>query len=131
MTPSNPSPVETSAAAWEDRARELTARLRNTQGEPDLAALFELADLLPAEDGKPMETPWHRAAMNLLIEVLNHHWRGRDDFYAGGNMFVYYFERKKDIPQSKGPDFFVALGVDRDTPRDKWVVFTEGKFPQV
>lgn len=45
---------------------------------------------LPIEDGIPLDSPWHRAAINLLIELIHCFWRGRTDFYVGGNMFVYF-----------------------------------------
>jgi len=30
---------------------------------------------LPEEDGIPLESDWHRAQMNLLIDVVKHRWR--------------------------------------------------------
>lgn len=51
--------------------------------------------LIPAmelitDDGEPLESNWHRAEINLLIESLRHQWRDRTDFYTGVNMFIYY-----------------------------------------
>lgn len=37
-----------------------------------------------------METGWHRMQMDLLIESLLYYWRERNDFFVGGNMFLYY-----------------------------------------
>src|SRR5258707_11341283 len=68
--------------------------------ENDPVAMAELARLLPKEDGVPLETPWHLYAMTLLIEVLSYFWRARDDFFVGGDMFVYYsvqHVRKEDF----------------------------------
>jgi hypothetical protein len=48
------------------------------------------AKSLPTEDGVPLESPWHRAQINLLLESIDAHWQEREDYYAGGNMFVYY-----------------------------------------
>src|SRR5581483_1905962 len=71
------------------------------------------------------------AAINFLIAILTYYWRDRDDFYTGGNMFVYYLKRPRRRPLSRGPDFFYVSGVDRHTPRDKWACWYEGKFPHV
>ena len=53
---------------------------------------YEIPDLpqieLPEEDGEPLETNWHRNQMNLLIDIVRYRWREREDFFAGGNMFV-------------------------------------------
>ena len=45
---------------------------------------------LPYDDGEPLESNWHRLQINLLGDALHQHWSERTDFFAGGNMFVYY-----------------------------------------
>jgi hypothetical protein len=42
------------------------------------------------DDGEPLKSPRHRVAMNVLIRSVQQALRDRSDFYAGGNMFVYY-----------------------------------------
>ena len=87
---------------------------------------------LPTEDGEPLETSWHRSEINLLIEMIRVHWRGRHDFYAGGNMFIYYSLAQARNRDYRGPDFFVARGVDGSFSREAWVVWEEGgKYPDV
>lgn len=87
---------------------------------------------LPEEDGVPMETNWHRSQMNLLIDVVRHRWRDRQDFFTGGNMFVYYSMNQARNRDYKGPDFFVVKGIDGSYPRQKWVVWEEdARFPNV
>ena len=46
------------------------------------------------DDGEPLESDWHRVQMNLLIDVIHQAMaqRGRTDYFAGGNMFIYYGE---------------------------------------
>jgi Uma2 family endonuclease len=67
-----------------------------------------LSDLeLPEEDGEPLESEWHRAQINLLIDVVKYRWRDRQDFYAGGNMFIYYSTEQARRREYKGPDFFI------------------------
>ena len=87
---------------------------------------------LPTEDGIPMETPWHRAEMNLLIDSLTFAWRERDDFYVGGNMFVYFSLEQARNRDYRGPDFFVVKNVDGKVKRDSWIVWEEnGRYPNV
>ncbi len=106
---------------------------------------------LPTEDGIPLETAWHRAEINLLIECIRYHWRERTDFYTGGNMFIYFsleqaeavarevraeLEEGKILPPSRrtyrGPDFFVVKDVDGTKQREAWVVWEEeGRYPDL
>ena len=87
---------------------------------------------LPTEDGEPLESSWHRSEINLLIESIRMQWRGRQDYYAGGNMFIYFNLQQARRPSYRGPDFFVALNVDGSYPRGAWVVWLEGgKYPDV
>ncbi|MBI1929188.1 Uma2 family endonuclease [Candidatus Poribacteria bacterium] len=87
---------------------------------------------LPTEDGEPLESSWHRAEINLLIETIGVHWRNRQDFYAGGNLFIYYSLEQVRSREYRGPDFFVVLGVDGSYARKAWVVWEEGgKYPAV
>ncbi len=88
-------------------------------------------DLLPSSDGVPMETERHRDQMNLLIHSLAHHWRDRDDFYVGGNMFVYFSETQARRNDFRGPDVFVVLDTEKKE-RQRWVAWAEdGKLPDV
>lgn len=89
-------------------------------------------DQLPWDDGVEMETPRHRALMNQLIETLAQHWADREDFFVGGNMFVYFSELQTRKNDFRGPDVFVVLGTDRKKHRKSWVLWEEGgKFPDV
>jgi len=72
-----------------------------------------------------MESERHRAQMNILIDTLEAAWRGRDDFYVGGNMFVYFSETQARNNDFRGPDVFVVLNTERKE-RESWVVWEEG-----
>jgi len=93
----------------------------------------ELLDLeLPYEDGEPLESNWHRADMNLLIEVLDQLRPDHSNYFAGGNMFIYYSYEQVRNRDYKGPDFFVVLDVDGRHDRKSWVVWEEGgRYPNV
>ena len=45
---------------------------------------------LPDSDGEPMENEREYFQVVLLYEALEQYWHDRQDFYMGGNMFVYY-----------------------------------------
>ena len=87
-------------------------------------------DELPYDDGVPMESPRHAAQMNLLIETLDLHWADRENFFVGGNMFVYYSTQQARNQDFKGPDFFAVLDVPK-RERKSWVIWEEGKGPDV
>jgi Uma2 family endonuclease len=89
---------------------------------------------LPETDEQPLESPWHRACMNLLIESAEVHFAGRKDFYVGGNMFIYYSAAQARNRDYSGPDFFFVQGegIDHDRPRLYWAVWDEnGRYPNV
>ncbi|MFQ4143520.1 Uma2 family endonuclease [Chlorogloeopsis sp. ULAP02] len=84
------------------------------------------------DDGEPLETNRHRIAMNILIRSLQQAWANRNDFFAGGNMFVYYSSTQVRNRDFRGPDFFVVLDVDGSKSRQGWVVWEEGgRYPDV
>ena len=112
-----------------------------------LAAHPELAVLtldLPDSDGEPMANEREQFQMLVLRDSLMQYWRGRQDFYVAGNMFVYYSaaqvrqilaeESEPARPRRafRGPDLFVVLHVDGSFRRQKWVVWDEeGHYPDV
>ncbi len=86
---------------------------------------------LPYEDDVPMETNEHRVQMVLLIQSLKLALADRDDFFVGGNMFIYFSETQIKNNSFRGPDVFVVLGT---SPRSRlsWVAWGEGgKLPDV
>lgn len=84
------------------------------------------------DDGEPLESPRHRIAMNVLIRSCQQARRERTDFYAGGNMFVYYSRNQAMNRDFRGPDFFVTLEVDGSRERKAWIVWEEdGRYPDV
>ncbi len=84
------------------------------------------------DDGEPLETNRHRIAMNTLIRSLQQAWADRNDFFTGGNMFVYYSSVQVRNRDFRGPDFFAVLDVDGTAQRQGWVVWEEGgRYPNV
>ena len=84
------------------------------------------------DDGEPLESNRHRIAMNVLIRSLQQAWADRNDFFTGGNMFIYYSSTQVRNRDFRGPDFFAVLNVDGSNSRQGWVVWEEnGRYPDV
>ena len=83
----------------------------------------------PTSDGRPMaETDHHRDLMVEGIETIKLA-RGSDpNFYVSGNLLIFYEQgnRRKHV----APDFFAVRGV-RNHPRDHYLIWLEGKAPEV
>src|SRR5262245_44496212 len=83
-------------------------------------------------DSEPLESDWHRIVMNMLIDSVKYHLRQRQDFYVGGNMFVYFSEAQARNRDFRGPDFFFVDGVAQTPLRPYWAVWLEGgRYPDV
>ncbi|HEV7504834.1 MAG TPA: Uma2 family endonuclease [Thermoanaerobaculia bacterium] len=109
------------------------------------AALAPLPFELVYDDGEPLETEWHTLEYPLLRRLIRQAMaeQGRADFYAGGNMFVYYsVEQARDVSEEmtkglpwrafRGPDVFWVGGVDPHRERKVWISWEEGgRLPDV
>jgi Uma2 family endonuclease len=84
-----------------------------------------------SSDEPEMESYLHLIQMMLLLESLELFWSHRDDFFAAGNLTVYFSPRQLKSEKFRGPDFFVVLGTDRK-PRKSWTVWAEdGRYPNL
>lgn len=91
--------------------------------------IFPPSDL--ESDEPPVETELHLEQIILFLKCLKWLWRDRTDFYAAGNLTIYYSPHQRKSEDFRGPDFFVVLGTERKT-RKSWVVWEEdGKYPNV
>lgn len=91
--------------------------------------IFPPSDLY--SDEPPLESELHLRQIILLFQCLEWLWRDRNDFYAAGNLTIYYSPHQRKSEYFRGPDFFVVLGTERKT-RKSWVVWEEnGKYPNV
>ncbi|GBF82390.1 Uma2 family endonuclease [Aphanothece sacrum] len=83
-------------------------------------------------DEPPLETNLHLTQIILLIKCLEWLWQDREDYFATGNLTIYYSPNQKKSEFFRGPDFFVVLGTTRNENRRSWVVWQEeGKYPNV
>jgi len=91
--------------------------------------IFPPSDLY--SDEPQVETELHLEQIMLLIKSLKWLWKERTDFYAVGNLSIYYSPHQKKSEDVRGPDFFVVLGTERKI-RKSWVVWEEnGKYPNL
>jgi Uma2 family endonuclease len=92
--------------------------------------IFPSGDLYSNEP--EMESFPHLMQMLLLISCLRWQWRDRQNYFAGGNMTIYFSPRQKKSEFFRGPDFFLVLDCDPNPKRKSWVVWQEdGKYPNL
>jgi Uma2 family endonuclease len=88
--------------------------------------------VLVETDGEPLESHWHVLQIAMLIDLVACWFRGRDDYYAGGNMFLYFSEEQARNRDYRGPDFFYVDGANRLPLRPYWAVWQEGgRYPDL
>ena len=84
----------------------------------------------PCSDDQPMaESEFQLVPMLYTLNVLRTHFRGREDVYVGGDMFVYYEEGNPRAVVA--PDVFVVIGAPKraEHPRDTYKLWEEPKGP--
>ena len=103
----------------------LATQTRETQEN----IIIPSADLY--SDEPPVETDLHLRQIILLLQCLEWWWRDRSNFFASGNITIYYSLRQKKSEDFRGPDFFVVLDTEKRS-RKSWVVWEEGgKYPHI
>jgi Uma2 family endonuclease len=124
MTPSAVTPLSAvSAAQSQDLPVEQAVSVEHD------GIVWPPSDL--ESDEPPLETTLHLQQMILLLNCLHWIWQDRDDYFAAGNLTVYYSPRKRKSEDFRGPDFFVALDT-QPHPRKSWIIWEEdGKYPNV
>ncbi|NOT63061.1 MAG: Uma2 family endonuclease, partial [Acidobacteria bacterium] len=84
---------------------------------------------LPSEY-HPMENSLHADQVRLLITILQYYWQGRQDYFIGDNLTIFYSLEQTKKNEFRGPDFFVVKNTS-NRPRNSWVYWEENKFPEV
>ena len=82
-------------------------------------------------DEPPLESSLHLQQLMLLLKCLDWLWKDRDDYFAAGNLTVYYSPKQVKSEDFRGPDFFVVLGAET-YDRRSWTVWEEnGQYPHI
>ncbi len=82
-------------------------------------------------DEPELESDLHLRQILLLIASLEWLWQDRTDFFASGNLTVYFSQKQTKSRDFRGPDFLVVLDTERSS-RKSWMVWEEdGKYPNV
>ena len=82
-------------------------------------------------DEPPLESDLHLRQIILLLTCLDWLWQDRHDYFASGNLTIYYSERRQKTEDFRGPDFFVVLDTEKRS-RKSWVVWEEDyKYPNL
>ncbi len=109
--------------------------------------VIDLVDTCPLDDDVPLEGTFplpniesdepesesslHLQQIFLLLSCLYLLWQDKTNYFAAGNLTVYYKEEQLKIREFRGPDFFVVLGTEKKH-RKSWVVYHEGGvYPHV
>ncbi|MCG5060216.1 MAG: Uma2 family endonuclease [Limnoraphis sp. WC205] len=104
--------------------------LETLQTEPKFEEIeYPPGDLESQEP--PLESYLHLQQLLLLMTCLDWLWQDKSDYFAAGNLTIYYSPEQQKTQDFRGPDFFVVLNTERK-PRNSWVVWEEGgKYPNV
>ncbi|HIK33569.1 MAG TPA: Uma2 family endonuclease [Oscillatoriales cyanobacterium M4454_W2019_049] len=82
-------------------------------------------------DEPQWESTLHLQQILLFLKCLKWIWRDRTDYYAAGNLSIYYSPHQRKTEDFRGPDFFVVLDTHQKMRRS-WVVWEEGgKYPNL
>ncbi len=102
-----------------------------TAGEAAVAPWVILPPTDLDSDEPELESYQHLQQLLLLLKCLDWLWQERTDYFAAGNLTIYYSARRLKTEDFHGPDFFVVLDTEK-RPRKSWMVWEEdGKYPNI
>lgn len=89
---------------------------KNSEISGELTIHTEAEDIIipPSElwsDEPPLESDLHRDQIELLLACLKWWWRNRSDFYATGNLTIYFSPEQITKRDFRGPDFLLFWDV--------------------
>ncbi len=104
--------------------------LETLQAEAEFEEIeFPPGDLESKEP--PLESYLHLQQLLLLIKCFDGLWQDRNDYFAAGNMTIFYSSEQIKTNNFRSPDFFIVLNTERK-PRKSWMVWEEGgKYPNI
>ncbi|MDY6941076.1 MAG: Uma2 family endonuclease [Cyanobacteriota bacterium] len=109
---------------------------QNPPISPDIAELVASEGIMMPpgnleSDEPELESDLHRELIELLLACLKWHWRDRTDYYATGNLTIFYSSDRITTRDFRGPDFFVVLGTENRSRRSWMLWEEEGKYPNL
>jgi Uma2 family endonuclease len=123
-----------SVVAIESTQIQSNSNVRLDGGQPDLVQANDIVVFPPSNlysDEPPLESSLHLQQLILLLKCIDWLWKDRDDYFAAGNLTVYYSPKQIKSQDFRGPDFFVVLGADKQERRS-WTVWEEnGQYPHI
>jgi Uma2 family endonuclease len=109
-------------------SREPADSLALDSVQPDMV-VFPSGDL--DSDEPPLESSLHLQQLLLLLKCLDWLWKDRTDYFAAGNLTIYYSPNQLKSEYFRGPDLLVVLGAEK-RPRKSWVTWEEnGQYPHI
>ncbi len=104
--------------------------LENLQSETELKEIeFPPGDLESQEP--PLESYLHLQQLLLLLKCLDWLWQDKNDYFAAGNLTIFYSSEQIKTNNFRSPDFCIVLDTERK-PRKSWMVWEEGgKYPNL
>jgi len=64
-------------------------------------------------DEPHLKSSLHLQQLLLLLKCLDWAWRDRTDYFAAGNLTLYYSAEQIKTRDFQGPDFFVVLNAEK------------------
>jgi Uma2 family endonuclease len=121
--------VATKSTEMRSDAVEQSESLQWDSVQPDDGVVFPPGDLY--SDEPPLESSLHLQQLLLLLKCLDWLWKDRTDYFAAGNLTIYYSPNQRKSEDFRGPDLFVVLGAEK-RPRKSWVLWEEnGQYPHI
>ncbi len=122
---STPKPQKPQTESLDESSEELSIE----QIAKQLGTSLPPTDLY--SDEPELESDLHLRQIFILIASLEWLWRDRTDFFASGNLTVYFSQKQTKTRDFRGPDFLVVLDTERRS-RKSWTIWEEeGKYPNV
>lgn len=88
-----------------------TTPVREIPSESQSEIRFPPGDLY--SDEPPLESDLHLKQIILLLTCLEWLWKGKEDYFASGNLTIYYSSRQTKSQEYRGSDFFVVLNTTK------------------
>ena len=82
-------------------------------------------------DEPPLETELHLRQIILLLQCLELCWQDRNDFYAVGNLTIYYSQRQRKSEEFRGQTFLLFWGQNANLAKVGWFGMKTACIPPI